>query len=517
MALPPPPPRLCHLVKWEEFEGYGFNLYAEKNKPGQYIGEIDPDSPAEAAGLQEGDRIIEVNGVNVNMENHRQVVQRIKAVVGETRLLVVDQKSADWHRDRRVLVKASLPYVIHLSSKKALDKSDRDGTEQRPSANHNEVLEEVTAIDSSRQTSSSRSASVCSLPSVEVGEQFKTEISISVTFSDDGSDDMPEELNGVERAEAVQVKEEDSDTDVGEMSHRPATDVDVVTGGGDERIFTAEKVEAGDLPKISSIEKETAKVVEEEKKFDEIEIDENEAYAAFFSNDRVGGGGNNSQGQREETPKNTAGGGEGGEEVTIIKTKGPAAGVDLVVGDPDQEDPRLHQQEESVSGEKSADEQDAVEETEVSQQEVVTNEEILIVEEEVAAPEEADHHEGGSDKQESEEDEMEDGNHLQLEDANHLELDDPPASDSSSISIPPSPIPKEVLGSRGSSIRSSPSPSHSPLGNGTATIMGNGTTGLNLSMTAKEMRNMLASRRKKDPRIDDRMDFRRKHEIIQTL
>merc|ERR1711962_1583279 len=111
-------------------------------------------------------------------------------------------------------------------------------------------------------------------------------------------------------------------------------------------------------------------------------------------------------------------------------------------------------------------------------QEVVTNEEILIVEEAVAAPEEADHHEGGSDKQESEEDEMEDGNHLQLE--------DPPASDSSSISIPPSPIPKEVLGSRGSSIRSSPSPSHSPLGNGTATIMGNGTTGLNLSMTAKE-------------------------------
>lgn len=66
----------------------------------------------------------------------------------------------------------------------------------------------------------------------------------------------------------------------------------------------------------------------------------------------------------------------------------------------------------------------------------------------------------------------------------------------------------QVLGSRGSSIRSSPSPSHSPLGP---------TTGLNLSMTAKEMRNMLASRRKKDPRIDDRMDFRRKHEIIQTL
>merc|ERR1719382_1065640 len=122
--------------------------------------------------------------------------------------------------------------------------------------------------------------------------------------------------------------------------------------------------------------------------------------------------------------------------------------------------------------------------------------------EEATAKEEEE--EVGSDKQVDSEDE---------------EMSDPPASpppvsDSSSISIPPSPIPKEVLGSRGSSIRSSPSPSHSPLGNGTATIMGNGTAGLNLSMTAKEMRNMLASRRKKDPRIDDRMDFRRKHEII---
>merc|ERR1712223_2099773 len=136
-----------------------------------------------------------------------------------------------------------------------------------------------------------------------------------------------EELNGVERSEAVQVKEEECDTDVGVMSHRPATDVDIVTGGGDERIFTAEKVEAGDLPKISSIEKESTKAAEEEKKFDEIEIDENEAYAAFFSNDRVGDGGNNSQGQREETLKNTAGGGGEGEEVTIIETKGPAAGV----------------------------------------------------------------------------------------------------------------------------------------------------------------------------------------------
>jgi len=472
MAIPPPPPRLCHLVKWPTFEGFGFNLYAEKKKPGQYIGEIDSDSPAEAAGLREGDRIIEVNGVNVNLENHRQVVQRIKAVEGETRLLVVDQKSADWHRDRRVLVKASLPYVIHLSSEKA-DKSDRDGTE-RPSADHNEVFEEVTAIDSSPQTSS-RSASVCSLPSVEVGEQFKTEISISVTFSDEGSEDLPQML-----PESAEQDEKESRVIGNNESDCPATDVDVVTVGHNEKIFTAEKIETD----VSSRKEE-----EKEKKFEDVEIDESEAYAAFFSNDRVAGGENNGQ---DDTGLRVAKQ-ESGEEVTIIETNGPATGVDVLLTQPDPE-------EESVGGESKEEnsvisEQVSLDESveELSHLEVVTNKEISMVEESATEEEEK---EGGSAKQESEEDEMDDP------------PASPPVSDSSSISIPPSPIPKEVLGSRGSSIRSSPSPSHSPLGP---------TTGLNLSMTAKEMRNMLASRRKKDPRIDDRMDFRRKHEIIQTL
>ena len=29
-----PPPRLCHVTKWEDFDGYGFNLHAERNKLG---------------------------------------------------------------------------------------------------------------------------------------------------------------------------------------------------------------------------------------------------------------------------------------------------------------------------------------------------------------------------------------------------------------------------------------------------------------------------------------------------
>ena len=68
-----PAPRFCHLNKWPDFDGYGFNLHAEKSKTGQFVGKVDEQSPAQAAGLREGDRIIEVNGVNIANENHRQV------------------------------------------------------------------------------------------------------------------------------------------------------------------------------------------------------------------------------------------------------------------------------------------------------------------------------------------------------------------------------------------------------------------------------------------------------------
>lgn len=68
-----PAPRLCHIIKRPDFDGFGFNLFAGKARAGQFIGKVDSGSPAEAAGLKPGDRIVEVNGVNVSNENHKQV------------------------------------------------------------------------------------------------------------------------------------------------------------------------------------------------------------------------------------------------------------------------------------------------------------------------------------------------------------------------------------------------------------------------------------------------------------
>ena len=135
MSPPCPAPRLCLLVKRQDFDGYGFNLHAERGSPGQFVGLIDQGSPAEVSGLRQGDRIVEVNGVNVTKENHKHVVERIKSDTSTITLLVSDKECDAYHREHGLGVTSCLPYVIHLSSNTdimyaesdPLDIGDKDG------------------------------------------------------------------------------------------------------------------------------------------------------------------------------------------------------------------------------------------------------------------------------------------------------------------------------------------------------------------------------------------------------
>ena len=45
---------------------------------GQYVGKIEDGSPAESGGLQNGDRVVEVNGDNVENKSHKKVVRKIR-------------------------------------------------------------------------------------------------------------------------------------------------------------------------------------------------------------------------------------------------------------------------------------------------------------------------------------------------------------------------------------------------------------------------------------------------------
>ncbi|XP_034752009.1 Na(+)/H(+) exchange regulatory cofactor NHE-RF2 [Etheostoma cragini] len=89
-------PRLCYLTKGER--GYGFHLHGERNKGGQFIRKVEPGSSSDLGGLRPGDRVVEVNGENVENENHHQVVERILEVEHRTRLLVIDRDTDDYFR-----------------------------------------------------------------------------------------------------------------------------------------------------------------------------------------------------------------------------------------------------------------------------------------------------------------------------------------------------------------------------------------------------------------------------------
>ncbi|KAF1374290.1 hypothetical protein PFLUV_G00248430 [Perca fluviatilis] len=86
-------PRLCLLEKGSS--GYGFHLHGEKGKTGQFIRLVEPDTPASAAGLLAGDRLVFVNGESVEGESHQQVVARIRSTTGALEIIVVDDETAE--------------------------------------------------------------------------------------------------------------------------------------------------------------------------------------------------------------------------------------------------------------------------------------------------------------------------------------------------------------------------------------------------------------------------------------
>lgn len=125
-----PTVRLCVLRTWpKHFDGYGFNLHAEKSKQstgscgGQYVGKVDIGSPAESAGLREGDRIVQVDGVDIEGKSHSTVVALIKKersadeaaaddpddpFVSRSSLLVVDRRADVYYKEKGIRVHSEM-------------------------------------------------------------------------------------------------------------------------------------------------------------------------------------------------------------------------------------------------------------------------------------------------------------------------------------------------------------------------------------------------------------------------
>ena len=109
-----PSPRLCRLKIWPDFPGYGFHLKGKKGSSGQFISVVDDNSPAQAAGLIQGDRLIEVNNIPIHGKEHNTVVQLIKANPTQTSLLVVDPDTFDYYRERGIIVNGDMSNVMMI-------------------------------------------------------------------------------------------------------------------------------------------------------------------------------------------------------------------------------------------------------------------------------------------------------------------------------------------------------------------------------------------------------------------
>lgn len=95
-----PGPRVVHIKKTET--GFGFNVRGQVNEGGplksingrlyaplQYVSAVLEGGAAETAGLLMGDRILEVNGVDVEGATHKTVVDLIKSGSDELTLTVI--------------------------------------------------------------------------------------------------------------------------------------------------------------------------------------------------------------------------------------------------------------------------------------------------------------------------------------------------------------------------------------------------------------------------------------------
>ena len=71
--------RLCHLKKDSKTIEYGFNLRGKSCENCRYIGKVDTNTKADLAGLRSGDKILEINRVNIHKMRHEEIIQLIKA------------------------------------------------------------------------------------------------------------------------------------------------------------------------------------------------------------------------------------------------------------------------------------------------------------------------------------------------------------------------------------------------------------------------------------------------------
>ncbi|NXA47404.1 NHRF3 protein, partial [Nothocercus julius] len=97
-----PQPRLCYLVK--ESSGYGFSLKTTEGQKGLFIVEISSQGAAAKAGVKNNDRLIEINGKNVENDKHEEVVEKVKKSGNHVMFLLSDEETDQYYRSQKMVL-----------------------------------------------------------------------------------------------------------------------------------------------------------------------------------------------------------------------------------------------------------------------------------------------------------------------------------------------------------------------------------------------------------------------------
>ncbi|XP_059199509.1 Na(+)/H(+) exchange regulatory cofactor NHE-RF3 [Centropristis striata] len=108
-------PKLCYLVKASS--GYGFSLHTVKGVEGLFMAEVVNGGAADRAGVNVKDRLLEINGENVENSTHDQVVEKIKLAGSSLMFLLVDEETNGYYENKRTKIGSWLATTKYLPHK----------------------------------------------------------------------------------------------------------------------------------------------------------------------------------------------------------------------------------------------------------------------------------------------------------------------------------------------------------------------------------------------------------------
>uniref|UniRef100_A0A8C0VDQ9 Na(+)/H(+) exchange regulatory cofactor NHE-RF3-like n=1 Tax=Cyanistes caeruleus TaxID=156563 RepID=A0A8C0VDQ9_CYACU len=128
-----PQPWLCYLVKEET--GYGFSLKSTEGQKGLFIVELSSQGAAAKAGVQNNDRLIEINGKNVENDTHEEVVEKVKKSENHVMFLLSNEETDRYFTSQRMaLSKENASLRLNLSPLFILEHVIKDVNSGSPAA-----------------------------------------------------------------------------------------------------------------------------------------------------------------------------------------------------------------------------------------------------------------------------------------------------------------------------------------------------------------------------------------------